>query len=42
MIVHVPNAHTIGRGVTVLPAWQDCVWCVDVVMGQWGDVGQMG
>ena len=24
----------------VLPAWQDCVWCVDVVMGQWGDVGQ--
>ena len=24
----------IRRGVTVLPAWQDCVWCVDVVMGQ--------
>ena len=24
----------------MLPAWQDCVWCVDVVMGQQGDMGQ--
>ena len=36
----VLNTRAIRRGVTVLPAWQDCVWCVDVVMGQYGDVGQ--
>ena len=29
----VLNTRAIRRGVTVLPAWQDCVWCVDVVMG---------
>ena len=26
----------------VLPAWQDCVWFVDVVMGQQAGVGQTG
>ena len=36
----VLNTRAIRRGVPVLPAWQDCVWCVDVVMGQLGDVGQ--
>ena len=39
--VPVLNTKAISRGVTVLPTWQDGVWCVDVVTGSvercWSD-----
>ena len=38
-MVRVLNTRAIRRGVTMLPAWQDCVWCVDVVAGSVGRCG---